>query len=252
MGNSTEATASPEVKPMGQKEKANPRERKLREVFSGLSKDPRNGVEVEVLLALAETCDTGGKCVWTPEQHRRLVNSMPRTRRGDCVAEEQFVESFGATLPSAHIDFLDVIGNFVDGTPKALRKSKLGRGSSSPAKASPQSRGRQAEEKPASSRAAEIQESRLKNLEKPALPEKKAKVRGNLQEKPTLPAKKEREQSGKSRDSSAKFESRSVPPSTSMSPAKRGASPDKKSTMKKEETKDNSDYMDRQMAALGM
>ena len=31
------------------------------QVFSGLSKDPRNGVEVEVLLALAETCDTGGK-----------------------------------------------------------------------------------------------------------------------------------------------------------------------------------------------
>jgi len=97
-----------------------PRERKLLEVFRGLQPNS-SGVEADAVAMLGHACDMAGKCAWSRKEHERLVANISVN---GYITEQDFVKKFSKYLPIKHIDFLDVIGNFSDGTPKALKKAK--------------------------------------------------------------------------------------------------------------------------------
>jgi len=100
-----------------------PRGRKLSEVFGVLDADGTGVVPLEMLEALGDCCATGSKAAWNREKHLQLVE---RLKRQGCkeLNEGKFVDCLSEHLPTVHIEFLDVVGNFSEGAKKASRKGK--------------------------------------------------------------------------------------------------------------------------------
>ena len=100
-----------------------PRERKLRELFDKLSGGSTQ-VSAEALRACGAKLDfVGANLLWSTAQHNKVVARLVQ-QSGGGVSQGDFAAAFSEALPQVHVDFLEVCGILAqavgeEGSPRA-------------------------------------------------------------------------------------------------------------------------------------